>query len=256
MARACGVGGNPDKNFVGDRVTAVILHDENDAREPAGPFVLKLTLVLGVHVAALLWLADMSPASIPEVKPAPMDVRIIETPPAVKPAPVEPPKPLPQTPKPPVQPKRPAVRPAPAPKPAPVLAARPDNAPAASTFTVPPQPAPAPRQEAPAVQPSAPPAAAPVATPARFDADYLQNPAPAYPSVSKRMREEGTVQLLVRVSAGGTAERVEVKQTSGSPRLDEAAVKTVQQWRFVAARVGNETVAATVVVPIVFRLDS
>lgn len=92
-------------------------------------------------------------------------------------------------------------------------------------------------------------------TPARFDAEYLQNPAPAYPSISKRMHEEGTVLLLVLVSSDGEAERVGIRQGSGYARLDEVAVKTVQQWRFVPARRGDEAVAASIVVPIVFRLD-
>ena len=70
------------------------------------------------------------------------------------------------------------------------------------------------------------------------------------------MREEGTVLLLVRVSAKGEAERIQVQQGSGFARLDDVAVKTVQQWRFVPARQGAETVAANVIVPIVFRLDS
>ena len=45
---------------------------------------------------------------------------------------------------------------------------------------------------------------------ARFDADYLHNPAPAYPAMSRRNGEEGRVQLSVRVSAQGRAEQVDV----------------------------------------------
>jgi len=137
-----------------------------------------------------------------------------------------------------------------------VLAAPAEKAPSSAPFAVAPQPPAQARQEAPAVQQPAPAAPAPVATPASFDADYLQNPAPAYPAVSKRMREEGTVLLLVRVSPRGEAERVQIQKGSGFARLDDVAVKTVQQWRFVPARLGAETVAANVVVPIVFRLDS
>ncbi len=91
---------------------------------------------------------------------------------------------------------------------------------------------------------------------ARFDADYLQNPAPAYPAMSRRLQEEGKVLLQVKVTATGTAEHVQIKQGSGYPRLDEAALNTVRQWRFIPARRGDEAVAASVVVPIVFRLDS
>ncbi len=98
---------------------------------------------------------------------------------------------------------------------------------------------------------------APVAvTAARFDADYLQNPAPVFPALSRRMHEEGKVLLLVQVSAKGEAENVQIKQSSGYIRLDEAAVNAVRKWRFIPARRSSEPVASSVVVPIVFRLDN
>lgn len=90
-------------------------------------------------------------------------------------------------------------------------------------------------------------------TAVRFDADYLHNPAPAYPSQSRRLKEEGTVLLLVRVSAEGTPVSVELRQSSGFERLDEAGVQAVRQWRFVPAKRGNESVAASVLVPIQFK---
>ena len=93
-------------------------------------------------------------------------------------------------------------------------------------------------------------------TAARFDADYLHNPAPAYPAMSRRNGEEGRVQLSVRVSAQGRAEQVDVRHSSGYPRLDDAAAATVRQWRFVPARRGDEPISATVLVPIVFRLEA
>ena len=48
---------------------------------------------------------------------------------------------------------------------------------------------------------------------------------------------------------------VDVAQRSGSRDLDRAAVDAVRQWRFVPARRGEEPIAASVVVPIVFSLD-
>ena len=89
----------------------------------------------------------------------------------------------------------------------------------------------------------APPEPAPVIPP-RFDAAYLDNPAPAYPSLARRMGEQGKVLLRVRVNAGGQAEDVQVKTGSGHPRLDEAALSTVKQWRFVPARQGDQGAGA------------
>ena len=90
-------------------------------------------------------------------------------------------------------------------------------------------------------------------TGARFDADYLHNPAPAYPSYSRRMKERGTVFVLVQVSAQGNALQVTLHQSSGYDRLDEAALQAVKQWRFVPAKRGTTPVAASVVVPIQFK---
>ena len=90
---------------------------------------------------------------------------------------------------------------------------------------------------------------------ARFDADYLRNPAPPYPAISKRMREEGKVILRVSVTPAGTAESVEIKSSSGSARLDESALRTVRQWKFIPARRGDTAVQSWVLVPVIFKLE-
>ncbi|MDQ5960832.1 MAG: periplasmic protein TonB, partial [Pseudomonadota bacterium] len=99
------------------------------------------------------------------------------------------------------------------------------------------------------------PALAPI-TAARFDADYLQNPKPVYPPMSRRMNEEGKVVLRVRVSAQGQPLAVEIKQSSGYARLDEAAKTAVERWRFVPARQGSEAIEASVLVPLNFTLSN
>ena len=91
-------------------------------------------------------------------------------------------------------------------------------------------------------------------TEAGFTADYLHNPAPAYPPSSRRNGEEGRVLLRVRVSADGLAEAVDIQHGSGFPRLDDAARETVANWRFTPARRGAQAIASTVIVPITFRL--
>lgn len=88
----------------------------------------------------------------------------------------------------------------------------------------------------------------------RFDADYLDNPKPVYPPISRLEREQGKVLLRVHVDAGGAADKVEMQAGSGFERLDKAAIAAVSRWRFVPARQGSEPVAAWVVVPIVFSL--
>jgi protein TonB len=91
--------------------------------------------------------------------------------------------------------------------------------------------------------------------PPRFNADYLRNPKPPYPSISRRMHEEGKVILRVRVTPEGNAGSLEIRTSSGSARLDESALRTVRQWKFIPARRGNTPVQSWVLVPIVFKLE-
>jgi len=133
----------------------------------------------------------------------------------------------------------------------PVLAAAAETPSAPAAFAVAPQPPAEPKVEAKPVAP----APAPLSG-ARFDADYLQNPKPVYPPMSRRLGEEGKVILRVRVSAAGTAQEVEIKQGSGFSRLDAAARDAVSRWRFVPAKRGDEAVESWVAVPIQFALES
>ncbi|KAB2921060.1 MAG: energy transducer TonB, partial [Dechloromonas sp.] len=117
-------------------------------------------------------------------------------------------------------------------------------------------PAPAAPVAQPVEAPPAPPApAAPAVSQARFDADYLRNPPPPYPPLSRRMGEEGKVILRVSVNPQGTADAVEVRTSSGSTRLDESALKTVRNWRFIPAKRGEVAVQSWVLVPIIFKLE-
>jgi protein TonB len=211
--------------------------------------VPKLAAVVGLHAALVVWMMDEQVRMPPEPLPIRMEVRSIEAPPTSqvgKPV-AEAPKPLPQVARPVARRPRTATPPS-------VIAAAPGrNAPPAA-FAVSPPAATRSTEEA-ALAPPAPAPATPPVTAARFDADYLQNPSPPYPAMSRRLREEGKVMLDVKVTVAGEPEQVRLKQSSGFPRLDDAAINTVQRWRFLPARQGSETVAASVVVPVVFRLD-
>lgn len=161
---------------------------------------------------------------------------------------------------------KPAVKPVPQPEKArkmqatPVLAVAPESSPTPPAFVVPAAPPAPPAPPAPLAVPA--PAAGPLAvaavpavTAARFDAAYLHNPRPAYPPVSRRLGEEGRVLLRVRVGPDGLPAAVDLEKSSNFERLDEAARQVVTRWRFVPARRGDEPIEASVIVPIVFRLD-
>jgi protein TonB len=214
----------------------------------SGGAAVRFAVVIVLHAVAIAALAALTPRKSDIGRLLRLEVRTLPDK-AQEPPKVEPPPPPPSR----------RVRSAASAPPAPVLAAAPE-APSAAAFSVAPQPAPAaaappvPIAAVPAPTPQAPPAPPPV-TPARFDADYLRNPPPAYPAISRRMREEGRVLLLVQVSPQGTPMQVRIRESSGHPRLDEAALEAVRQWHFVPARRGDEPVAASVVVPLVFRID-
>lgn len=193
-------------------------------------------VVVGLHLmlAVVLTYAAVRPEVIEPIRA--LAVRMLE-PEAPVAAKIEPPKPQPA---PQVAPKKPL-------KPPPVVASTSNNVP--SSFAVAPQPEPV---AAPIVSAPAP---APIKA-ARFDADYLQNPKPVYPPMSRRLGEEGKVVLRVRVSRDGLPLSVEVSKSSGYPRLDDAARVAVERWRFVPARQGGGPVEAAVLVPLNFTLSN
>ena len=200
---------------------------------------LELALVIALHlgVVAALLSFDVLPL------PAPLStlmVRVIEAPP--RQVEITPPRPKPVS-------HKPAATSRPEPVPQHSLLAADTQAPAVVT-------APAAEPIAPTAPPpvaaAAPPAAA-VSEP-RFDAAYLDNPAPTYPALSRRIGEEGRVVLRVFVDASGRANEVQIKSSSGSPRLDQAAQDTVARWKFFPAQRGAEAIGAWVLVPIVFNL--
>jgi periplasmic protein TonB len=94
-----------------------------------------------------------------------------------------------------------------------------------------------------------------VKTPVIFNADYLNNPTPVYPNISRLRGETGKVLLRVSVNRNGQADNVELHRSSGSNKLDEAAIRTVRLWNFIPAKVDGNPVDSTVIVPIDFKLD-
>ncbi|OQS26142.1 energy transducer TonB [Chromobacterium violaceum] len=153
---------------------------------------------------------------------------------------------------------KPAVAPKAAPAPEPVKP-QPQAKPAPSKPTV---------QSKPALQPAKTQADAPKSAGGKADSrdlpvteplahgGYLNNPAPAYPTVSREEGEEGTVRLRVHVSAQGLPQEVSVQSSSGFPRLDRAALAAVKRWRFIPAKRGGEAIAYPFIVPIEFSLKS
>ncbi|MBK9346324.1 MAG: energy transducer TonB [Burkholderiales bacterium] len=108
-----------------------------------------------------------------------------------------------------------------------------------------------------AVAPAAPPA--PPAPP-RVDlpssnADYLQNPKPQYPGLSKRLGEQGQVIHSVLIGTDGLPVSAQLVQSSGFDRLDQAAYTAVMRWRYVPGKRNGVPTAMAFNVPINWVLE-
>lgn len=211
--------------------------------------------VVGFHLLAVWALqTGLLRRAVEIIVPAQILSEFIE-PPAPKAVP-PPPPPLPPLVKQPVA-KQPVAPPAPQP----VAIADPTPAPNAPVGITVPQPPPPPVAAAviatPAPAPAAPPAPPPppkVELPST-NAEYLQNPKPVYPAMSKRLNEQGKVLVRVLIGIDGAPQKSEIRQSSGFERLDQAAQNTVMAWRYVPGKRGGVPEAMWFVVPITFILD-
>jgi protein TonB len=86
------------------------------------------------------------------------------------------------------------------------------------------------------------------------DADYLDQAQKIYPKVSIRLGESGRVLLHVLSGVDGSAQKVEVKQSSGFERLDQAAVRIAQQTRYRPGKKDGQPEAMWYALPVPFEL--
>ena len=87
------------------------------------------------------------------------------------------------------------------------------------------------------------------------DADYLNNPKPSYPAMSRRLGEQGTVVVHTLIGADGLAQKAEILRSSGFERLDRAALETALKWRYVPGKRAGVAEAMWFKVPLRFVLD-
>ena len=221
-----------------------------------------VTSVVLFHVAALWALHAGLLQRVVEVVVPVMAISQAEPPPPPPkpPEPVKPPEP-PKTP-PPLKPLQPVLTPPPTPQPPtpatpepPAVLAAPTAAPTApSVPAAPPAPPPPPAPPAPAPAPPAPPPSPKVELPSS-KADYLHNPPPDYPRMSKRLGEQGKVVVKVLIGEDGRAQKVELLTTSGFERLDKSAMEAAMRWRYVPGKRGGVAEAMWYQVPIQFTLE-
>ena len=216
---------------------------------------LTAALVLFAHALVVYMLSTQTPIEKVQSKPVkPMMVSIIAPPspePEIVPI-IEPPKPEP---KPVVKPKKVVEKIKPIEKPVERLIEATTEPPKEEEISKP-EATPVLAAELAQVEPKAELVIEEKIEPPRFGVSYLNNPEPEYPSISRRQGEEGRVLMKVLVSASGAAEDVQIEKSSGSDRLDNAAVSAVKRWRFIPAKKNNQPLSAYVLVPIKFSLDN
>ncbi|WP_334119716.1 energy transducer TonB [Limnobacter sp.] len=217
----------------------------NNNTQSIGNMLTFIGVVL-LHILGLVWAAQQLSITEPAVTPPSVVGVLVAPEPETKPVP-PPPKPEPK-PQPKPEPK-PTPKPTPKPEPAREVAPEPEPVPQTAP-TVPTPPAPPAQQATPA--PEAP---APV-TPPRTDAAHLNNPAPQYPALSRRLGEQGRVMLDVYILPDGSVGEIKLNKSSGFPRLDNAALQAVKNWKYVPAKRGNKPIAFWYVQPVSFVLNN
>jgi protein TonB len=91
-------------------------------------------------------------------------------------------------------------------------------------------------------------------TEAQYNNRELNNKMPPYPVMAKRMRQEGTVVLVVEVLENGAAGDIRIAVTSGSELLDKVALETVKKWNFQPAKKEGVPYVQRLRIPITFKL--
>jgi len=173
---------------------------------------------------------------------------------------VELPRPKDEPPPPPPAPAQKSQPVAPAPRLAAIADPTPTSNAPVGVIDPPPTPLPpiaapiAPAPPAPVAIPPAPPAAPAIQLPSS-DADYLQNPKPPYPPISKRLNEQGTVVMRVLIGTDGQPQKAEIRKSSGFERLDRSAAETVMKWRYIPGKRAGVAETMWFNVPINFVLE-
>lgn len=217
--------------------------------------------VLGLHLAVVWALHNgLRRTEIERLVTVQVLAELLTPPPAAAAPPAPPPAPAPVMAKPPPPPR--PVPPPPATPAAPVANVPPVQPSSLAETPMPPVPAvsipsPLPAPPLTSAPAPAPAPATPIPVPVELpssSAAYLNNPLPPYPSLSRRLGEQGTVVVRVLIGVDGRAAQASIERSSGFERLDRTALQTALGWRYVPGKRGGQPEAMWFNVPIVFSL--
>lgn len=77
-----------------------------------------------------------------------------------------------------------------------------------------------------------------------------------YPRDSRINREEGRVLVRALISETGWTEKIELKQSSGYPSLDKAAMEAVANWRYTPGKRNGKPITMWLDIPLVFKMQA
>ena len=83
----------------------------------------------------------------------------------------------------------------------------------------------------------------------------LRRPSVQYPPASQNEGEEGTVTLLLAVQTDGSISDIRIARSSGNPRLDAAAVRSLRRAKFQPATCHGKPIAVRIHQSFVFKID-
>jgi TonB family protein len=89
---------------------------------------------------------------------------------------------------------------------------------------------------------------------AKYKIGTIENPHPEYPIIARKKGWQGRLLLAVHVDKNGNVLNVHVKETSGFEVLDKVSIKTVSDWKFLPARLGDSYVEDNLNIPVSFKL--
>ncbi len=84
----------------------------------------------------------------------------------------------------------------------------------------------------------------------------ISSPDEIYPSMSKRLGEEGAVTLLLTLGEDGRVTDASIKESSGFERLDNAALADAKKgWRFLPGTVNGKPASMQLPFRVVFKMQ-
>lgn len=81
----------------------------------------------------------------------------------------------------------------------------------------------------------------------------LRTPMPDYPVELACAGVGGTVGLSLTIGTDGKPAQIQLRNSSGQPALDQAALEGVKSWEFEAATRGGKPLPQTIQVPVNFK---